>query len=106
MWAGVISGIIGGVVLSLSPTVIFPRLLKRQDTYVRWCHLAAPEWSCGQLRIIVGAKEFNMTAGKIPLLALNGQANSAVEWSLLDQRWGNRPAGVSIAGDFGCCASG
>jgi transposase len=21
-------------------------------------------------------------------------------------RWGNRPAGVSIAGDFGCCASG
>ena len=32
VWTGVIGGIIGGVVLSLSPTVIFPRLLNRQDT--------------------------------------------------------------------------
>jgi len=33
VWTGVISGIIGVVVLSLSPTVIFPRLLNgRRDT--------------------------------------------------------------------------
>ena len=32
VWTGVISGIIGGVILSLSPTVIFPRLLNRQGT--------------------------------------------------------------------------
>jgi len=32
VWTGVISGLIGGVVLSLSPTVIFPRLLNRRDT--------------------------------------------------------------------------
>ena len=31
VWTGVIVGIIGGVVLSLSPTVIFPRLLSRRD---------------------------------------------------------------------------
>jgi hypothetical protein len=32
VWTGVISGIIGGVFLSLSPTVIFPRLLNGRDT--------------------------------------------------------------------------
>ena len=32
VWTGVISGVIGGVVLSLSPTVIFPRLLSGRDT--------------------------------------------------------------------------
>jgi hypothetical protein len=31
VWTGVIVGIIGGVLLSLSPTVIFPRLLTRRD---------------------------------------------------------------------------
>ena len=31
VWAGVIVGIIGGVVLSLSPTIIFPRLLTKRD---------------------------------------------------------------------------
>jgi hypothetical protein len=36
VWTGVISGIIGGVVLSLSPTVIFPRLLNGRDTGVRF----------------------------------------------------------------------
>jgi len=51
----------------------------------------------------------------MPAHALNGRFRgiadiggfwSAMVRSRMTLRWGNRPAGVSIAGDFGCCASG
>jgi 5-methylcytosine-specific restriction endonuclease McrA len=63
------------------------------------------------IRLGTGSSELALSCMVVLLGYRGGRACLAVPRgaeivSLSGNRWGNRPAGVSIAGDFGCCASG
>jgi predicted ATPase len=62
-----------------------------------------PDVAEGKRRLI---RTHRTTLCQCRLLALRVIRDLSSIWSLAGKRWGNRPASLWIAEDFGCCASG